>query len=83
MISFSEKERKLCECQFRIRMGCIIESFGYSEKQTWTSVVGHCCVPRVPGSVVKESKSVMTNAFMVKFGSPLQAVASNEKSYLW
>ena len=30
------KESKLYECQFRIRMGCIMENFGYSEKRTRT-----------------------------------------------
>ena len=40
MLLFSGKESKLCECQFRIRMGCIMENFGYSEKRTRTSVVG-------------------------------------------
>ena len=31
MLLFSGKESKLHECQFRIRVGCIMENFGYSE----------------------------------------------------
>ena len=47
------KELKGIFIQFRIRMGCGMESFGYSGKRARTSAIGHCCVPRLPGSVVK------------------------------
>ena len=59
MLLFSEKESKLYECQFRIRMGFIMENFGYSEKRTRKSAVEHCRVPRLPGSEVNYRRSLM------------------------